>query len=216
MSDQQDDGQSMMLEVLERLDVRARGHFELKSGVHAEDYFDKDQIGSSTRDLREIAGRAVVEMSKAGIRVGVVLSPAAGAVAFGTMLADELGGWYGVYPLFIYVEKDGGDFRIRPNMRRHITGKLVAIAEDVFTSGGSVKKVMAEVEKAGGRVVCVVGMIDRGGVTAESLGVDHFFVAYDATGEKPRTWEPAQCLVDGPCSRGEPLSEILGQTAKRR
>ena len=40
-------------------------------------------------------------------------------------------------------------------------GQRVAVIDDVFTSGGSVLQAIAEVEKAGGKVVAVLCIVDR-------------------------------------------------------
>jgi len=52
-------------------------------------------------------------------------------------------------------------------------GERVLLAEDVTTTGGSVKEVKLAVDEAGGNVVAVTAVVDRSGGQAE-FGVPYF------------------------------------------
>lgn len=62
------------------------------------------------------------------------------------------------------------DFVIKRGQDKFVTGKQILVVEDILTTGGSVKKVVAAVRKIGGEVVGVAALCNRGGVTPEQLG----------------------------------------------
>ncbi len=67
-----------------------------------------------------------------------------------------------------------------------IRGKRVLVLEDILSSGGSVGAVCKLVSAVGGRAVGVSCIWNRGGVTAEALGVPHLHSLID---EKIPSWK---------------------------
>ena len=85
----------------------------------------------------------------------VVVSPALGGVIIGHETARRLG-----LPA-MFVERQDGAFVFRRGFSLE-PGQPVAVVEDVFTTGKSTKEACAAVEAAGGRVVAVGSIVDRG------------------------------------------------------
>jgi orotate phosphoribosyltransferase len=91
------------------------------------------------------------------------VAPAMGGVVFGYELARQLG----VESLF--VERVEGQFTLRRGFAL-VPGERVLIAEDVVTTGLSVREAIACVRAHGAEVVAAACLIDRSGGKAQ-LGV---------------------------------------------
>jgi orotate phosphoribosyltransferase len=129
------------------------GHFRLSSGLHSDQYLQcarllmwperAERAGWELAEkLREFAPRAVV-------------SPALGGVVIG----HETGRGLGLPAMF--VERKDGSFALRRGFSLE-PGEPVVVVEDVFTTGKSTREAAAAVESAGGRVVAVGSIVDRG------------------------------------------------------
>ncbi len=85
-----------------------------------------------------------------------MVSPAVGGIVFGQETARLLG------VRSIFAERVEGIMTLRRGFA--ITpGERVLLAEDVTTTGGSVKEVMQVVRNAGGEVIAVTAVVDRSG-----------------------------------------------------
>lgn len=72
----------------------------------------------------------------------------------------------------LWADKDGKEFVVdRLSFPESINGKRVLIVEDLLTTGSSVKGTIAAVEACGGEVIGLSAVCNRGGVTAEQIGV---------------------------------------------
>ncbi len=71
----------------------------------------------------------------------------------------------------VWADKVGGDFVFeRAGFTDKLKGKGVLVVEDLLATGGSVAKVCTQVEAAGGEVIAVSAICNRGGLTSETLG----------------------------------------------
>ncbi len=139
------------------------GHFELKSGRHADRYLEKFlvlQYPAAVSELcaaitawgRDANGRAIVD---------VVAGPTTG----GVILAFEVARQLGVRGIFAeeVIDADGSrrrgfrrGFRLQP-------GERVLLVDDILTTGGSLLAMLPAVEVSGAEVVSAVVLIDRSG-----------------------------------------------------
>src|SRR5687767_281093 len=142
------------------------GHFRLSSGLHSDRYLQCARL-LMWPDRAEKAGREL-GAKLAAVSPRAVVSPAIGGIVVGHEVARALG----VRALF--AERKGGSFVLRRGFALS-PGERVVVVEDVFTTGGSTREVCAAVESAGGAVVAVGSIVDRGlpagafGVPASSL-----------------------------------------------
>lgn len=164
------------------------GHFVYKSGRHGTMYVNKDRVYVFPAQFN-ILCRAIAD-SLDGVDVEVVAGPAIGAaiLAQGVALAITDFEDDGVQCLAVYAEKEvrfdptsdiggikeTGNFVFRRGYDQIVKGKKVLVVEDVLTTGGSCRKTIEAVREAGGTVVAVRALWNRGGVTAEMLGVEDF------------------------------------------
>lgn len=160
------------IEALESCGALQKGHFKLSSGRHSDTYI---QCSTLVKDpeLALAAGRAIAGAVEEP--VDVVLSPALGAVVIGFATAAALG------RESIFAERVDGKMVLRRGFEI-IPGSRVLLVEDVITTGGSIMELADLVDGAGGKVValaCIVqrGEFDPGGrpvVSLAKVSVDSF------------------------------------------
>ncbi len=162
------------------------GHFLLSSGRHSDRYIQCARLLQHPAHA-EWACRALADRIAA--RVDVVLGPALG----GVIVAHELARALGVRAVF--AEREAGEFRLRRGFT--ITpGERVLVAEDVVTTGLSVREAAHCAWAAGGEVVAVASLVDR------SAGTVAFDVPFHALlALTVETWTPDLCPA---CAAGVP------------
>lgn len=170
--------------LFERSGAVLRGHFRLTSGRHSDVYVQKARIlerPEVTRTLaREIASRYP--------RIDVVVAPAVGAIALGFAVAMEAGA------RSIFAEREEGRMRLRRGFRLE-PGERALVVEDVITTGGSAREVLALVEEAGAEPLGVAALIDRSSSLPE-------FPLWVVLRIDAPSWEPERCPL---CRRGVAL-----------
>jgi orotate phosphoribosyltransferase len=136
------------------------GHFVLSSGLHSPVFLQKNLVFMHA-DRTERLCKALAQLIRvqAG-EVDVVISPAVGGIIPGYETARHLG-----VPS-IYVERDGGEFKLRRGF--HVEpGARVAMVEDIVTTGLSSRECIEAIGKAGGEVVCAACIVNRSGGRAD-------------------------------------------------
>jgi len=129
------------------------GHFELSSGRHSATYVQCALVLQHPADAERL-GRALAERF-AGVKIDCVVSPALGGVILGHELARALG------VRAVFVERDAsGHLALRRGFDVQ-PGEAVLVAEDVWTTGGSIAETIQVVQQSGGRVVAAAALIDR-------------------------------------------------------
>ena len=158
------------------------GHFELRSGLHSDRFF---QCANALRypEAAETLCRALAAKMQAVLadgRVDAVIAPALGGLVVGHELARALG------VMSIFAEKV--DDRLVMRRFKIEPGARYVVAEDVVTRGGRVQETV-DIVKAGGGVVAAIGLlVDR------SAGSVQFDVPMVSLIEMaPTVWEPAVC-----------------------
>jgi orotate phosphoribosyltransferase len=144
-----------ILEALERSDAIRSGHFVLTSGRHSDGYVQCARVLEDPALTTALAQTAVARLP-VGLKVDLVAAPAVGGLIIGFAVAQALG------VKFIFSEREAGRMVFRRAFEVP-AGAKVLVVEDVVTTGGSVGEVVDLVRAAGGEVVGVVSLIDRGG-----------------------------------------------------
>ena len=134
------------------------GHFELRSKLHSNRYFQCANVLRYPRVAEKLCRevtRQAVKSGKLGKRIDGVISPAVGGILVGHEVARELN----VKCVFAEkVQGEGVDATGKPNtvlaMRRFSLkkGERYVVAEDVVTKGGRVQETIDLVKAAGGKV----------------------------------------------------------------
>ena len=133
------------------------GHFQLTSGRHSDTYVQCARVLEDPALTTRLAEAMASRVSGRG--VDVVAAPAVGGIIIGFAVARALG------VRFIFSERQHGAMTFRRGFTVE-PGERVLVVEDVVTTGGSVAEVVDLVRGAGGEVVAVTSIIDRGGEKA--------------------------------------------------
>lgn len=134
-----------------------KGHFELRSGLHSNQFFQCALLLQHPRVSAQLCEALVEKMQKElkGLQVDTVIAPAMGGITIGHEVARSLG------VRFIFVEKEDNILKLR---RFKISkGERFVVAEDVVTRGGRVQETINIVEANGGVVAAIGILVNRSG-----------------------------------------------------
>jgi len=165
------------------------GHFRLSSGLHSPRYL-QCALYLSSPARAEAAGRQLGARLK-GCSARLVTAPALGGVVIGHEVARSL------ETTFFFTERQDGVMSFRRGFEVE-PGWRVLVVEDVITTGGSTREVIAAVEAQGGVVVGVGAIVNRSG--KENPFAPLPFTALLEL-DVP-TYQPDQCPL---CAAGIPL-----------
>ncbi|RNC29476.1 MAG: Orotate phosphoribosyltransferase [Candidatus Dichloromethanomonas elyunquensis] len=139
-----------------------QGHFLLTSGKHSGQYMQCAQVLQYPRKAARLGRELALKFD--GVEVQTVIGPAMG----GIIVAHEVGRYLGVKAIF--TERQNGEMALRRGFQLS-PGEKVLVVEDVITTGGSVKEVIAIVKEAGAIPVGVGVLVDRSGGKADFGGL---------------------------------------------
>ncbi len=188
--------EKQVLKYFEETGALLSGHFELRSKLHSDRYFQCANVlrypRIAERLCREVTARAV-KSGRLGRRIDGVISPAVGGILVGHEVARALG----VKCVFAEKVQDGdrkdatGKPLTKLAMRRFALrrGERYVVAEDVVTKGGRVQETIDLVRAAGAKVAGVVVLVDRSAGKVK-FGRIPMFSLVQMT---PVTWEPSEC-----------------------
>ncbi|CAB4244580.1 Orotate phosphoribosyltransferase [Methylacidimicrobium sp. AP8] len=140
-----------LLEQLRATGALLEGHFVLRSGLHSRQFLQCALLLQHARLASEVCGSLADRVRD--LPFPTVISTALGGIPVGQELARQLDRRH------IYTEKEGDRlFLKRFTVAR---GEGLLIAEDVVTTGGAIREVMAAARSAGGRIVGIACLVDR-------------------------------------------------------
>ena len=188
--------EKQVLKYFEDTGALLSGHFELRSKLHSDRYFQCANVLRYPRIAeklcKEVTQRAV-KSGKLGKKIDGVISPAVGGILVGHEVARALD------TKCVFAEKvqdgDRKDATGKPltklAMRRFALkrGERYVVAEDVVTKGGRVQETIDLVKAAGAKVAGVVVLVDRSSGKVK-FGRIPMFSLVQMT---PVTWEPSEC-----------------------
>lgn len=146
--------QKEILAIFRKTGALLEGHFILTSGLHSQIYFQCAKVFQYPLYSEKICKETAVYFKNQ--QIDLVISPAVGGIIFGYELARQLG------VRSIFTERVEGKMNLRRGFEIK-PGEKVLVAEDVTTTGGSVKEVMEVVGRRGGEVLAVTAVVDRSG-----------------------------------------------------
>jgi len=197
-----------VLAILERVGAVLTGtHVVYTSGRHGETYVNKDALYPSTEDTSAVCKLLAQHFASAGVEV--VAGPTVGGVILAQWVAHHSEpGADGRLPAAIYAEEVNGQRVFRRGYDSFLPGKRVLVVEDILTTGGSARKVVETVRAAGGEVVGLGALCNRGGVTAQQVGAPEL---YALTALPLQSWEAADCPL---CRSGVAINTTVGKGGK--
>jgi orotate phosphoribosyltransferase len=174
--------QEEVLKLFEETGALLNGHFELRSGLHSNRFFQCALVLQYPRIAGALCEALVDKMKKElrQLEVDTVIAPAMGGITIGHDVARALG------VRFIFVEKENNELKLRRFKIKK--GERFVVAEDVVTRGGRVQETLDIVKENGGEVAAIGILVNRSGGKA----------AFDAPlvsllDIEPVTYDPADC-----------------------
>jgi orotate phosphoribosyltransferase len=195
----------MQEEVLRLVPART-GHFRLESGHHGDRWLDLERLCLRPEPVRQLGQQLAARLAKYAVEV--VCGPLVEGAFVALSVASELG-----VP-FTYADRLGDvknvalfatRYRIPAGLRAEVSGKRVAIVNDVIGAGSAVRGTLADLKTCGAKTV-VIGALLVLGHSASTLAADEK-VALEAVASLPNTiWTPSECPL---CYRGIPLTHAV-------
>jgi len=188
--------------------VITNDHFVYTSGKHGSVYINKDAVYPHIKEVSKI-GLMFAKKYKSKA-VDVVAAPALGGIILSQWTAYHLSKLKGKEVLSVYTEKTPDKDQVfTRGYDKLIKNKKVLVIEDLTTTGGSVKKVVRSVKKAGGKVIGVGVMVNRNPkeVNAKMMGTPFMALSVlkaDAVDEK-------NCEL---CKKNIPINTSIGHGKK--
>ncbi len=180
--------QEDVLKLFEETGALLNGHFELRSGLHSNRFFQCALVLQYPRIAGQLCEALVEKMKQElqGLEVDTVIAPAMGGITIGHDVARALG------VRFIFVEKENNELKLRRFKIKE--GERFVVAEDVVTRGGRVQETIDIVKENGGVVSAIGILVNRSGGKAE-------FEAplVSLLDIEPITYDPADCPL---CQQG--------------
>ncbi|MBT3340805.1 MAG: orotate phosphoribosyltransferase [Planctomycetes bacterium] len=144
------------LELLRASDALLEGHFLLSSGRHAGRYIQCARLLQYPERAAEACSMLAARIRETAA-FDVVVGPAMGAVTMGYELARAMG------TRGLFAERVQGGFALRRGFEIQ-PGERVLVAEDVVTTGKSVKEVLVMLTEMGVTDMAVASLVNRSGV----------------------------------------------------
>jgi len=180
-----------ILKVLEETGALLSGHFELRSGLHSNRFFQCANVLRYPRIAGQLCDELVKHMN-AALKLGSidgVISPALGGILVGHEVARALD------TKCVFAEKQDGKLVMRRFALK--PGERYVVAEDVITRGGRVQETIDIVKAAGADVAAVLVLVDR------SAGQAKFdYPTFSLLQMAPEVWEPTACPL---CAKKQPF-----------
>lgn len=180
--------------------VRTNGHYVGQSGVHYSEYIDKYRINMQPDKLALLAEEIAQQCKTVYPEIDAVVSPALGAVPLGNLVAYYLHK-VGFSPISLIVDKTGN---IIPYDKDIVNNKKVLVIEDTLNTGQSALKAIDSVKNAGGDVIGLFALCNRGNVTTEDIHIPQINALIDL--DLPR-WSPDNCPL---CNKQVPINTEVG------
>jgi orotate phosphoribosyltransferase len=183
------------------------GHFQLKSGRHADAYVEKFAVLSDPAATSELCAFLAARMRGAEDTPGPLVDLVAGPTTGGVILAFETARQLGLRSIFAEEVRDA-DGDTRREFRRGfviLPGERILLVDDILTTGGSLLAMIPAVEAMGGEIVECVVLVDRSGgrATLTSPATGRTYPLRALWQLDLPTYEPGEATCPR-CAAGEP------------
>ncbi len=201
--------ESLMKSLTDAEAIITNSHIVYTSGRHGSDYFNKDALYVNPKLMNALTYRMAKPFQ--GKSIDVVAGPTIGGVILSQWVAWHLSPRTKSFTAAVFAEEEVADNeKIRIFKRgydAYIPNKNVLIVEDVLNTGGSIKKVVEAVTALGGNIVGATVICNRGGVTAQEIGVERLFELVSVSME---SWPEESCPL---CEKNIPIETSVGKGA---
>lgn len=179
----------------------SNSHIVYTSWQHGSAYMNKDKIFPFTISTATLSEEVAHDFIQNG--ASVVIGPGTNGAKLAHGVAIELTKMDGREILATYADKtDNGGLVIRHGFHNLIKGEKVLIVDTNITKNGMTSKLVKVVRKAGGIIIGVSGICNRG-VTQEDLNVPKLRSLIDM-----EVWDENECPL---CKRNVPINTNVGR-----
>jgi orotate phosphoribosyltransferase len=194
-----------MHEDVVRLLRSRRGHFRLESGHHGDTWLDVEVLCLRPMFVKPLAAELAERLRRHGVQM--ICGPLIEGAFVALFVASVLD-----LP-FTYTEPSAGregrelypvDYRLPQVLRGEVSGRRVAIVNDVINAGSAVRGTHADLQACDARVVAIAALATLG--HAASDFARHVGVSLETIAALPnQIWSPVDCPL---CASGLPLEGV--------
>ncbi len=141
-----------IMDIFEQSGGVLTGHFRLTSGRHSGQYMQCAKLFVNPKHSELLCSALAKKLSH--LDIDMVVSPAVGGIIMGYVMAKHLG------CNNVFTERVDGEMQLRRGFSVTPDMKIVVV-EDVVTTGGSVKEVIALLTSMGANIIAVASIVDR-------------------------------------------------------
>ena len=185
-------------DILVKTNAIMDGHFLLTSGLHSPHYVEKFNVLQHPKYTEQLC-KAMAEKFK-DAHIETVVGPVTGGVILAHETAKALGA------RAIFTERVNGEMTFRRGFSLY-EGERVLIVEDIVTTGGSIKEVIAVVKSYDAIPVAVSMLVDRSGGKADFGDIPATALLH----MNVETYKPEECPL---CKNNIPITK-RGSTGKK-
>ncbi len=186
------------------------GHFVYTLGGHASTYFNKDALLSWPEKASFLCEVMAMECRQPA---DVVIGPAVAGTIFAFEVARHMSFLRSHEVRFGYAEKDAptGKMMLKRGYKELVHEKTVLVVEDVLTTGGTARGIIDAVRSAGGAIVGVAAVCNRGGVTKKDLNIEDAGTFFSLIDMNLDMWDAKECPL---CATNVPIDTRFGHGAE--
>jgi len=152
-----------VMEILNKTGAYKQGHFKLSSGLHSPAYLQCALVLQDPVIAARVSGALAEKVRE--LKPDIVVGPAMGGIIFAYEMARHLNS------RSIFTERDPfGEMKLRRGFKI-FPGSRVMIAEDVLTTGKSIKEVISLLKEKEITPVGIVCLVDRRDIAGDFNGI---------------------------------------------
>jgi orotate phosphoribosyltransferase len=176
-----------------------RGHFRFESGHHGDVWFDLETLCLNSREIRAFTGRLAAQLKK--YQVDVVCGPLVEGAFVALLVSLELGCQFAYAERFDDTTRQGlfpVQYRLPKSLHSAVSGKRVAIVNDVISAGSAVRGTFFDLREIGAKVVVIGALLALG--DAITVFANEHGAALELLERMPHNlWQPSECPL---CAAG--------------
>ncbi len=182
-----------------------RGHFQMESGYHSEQWFELDRLLAQRERLQPFVSQLAQRL--APYRVDAICGPMTGGAKLAELIAAELGVAYFFTERFEPPQATGFfpvRYTVPAEARERVRGKAIAIVDDAISAGSAIRGTHADLIACGARPVAM-GALFVFGEAADKFAAEHRLGLEAIARMSFGIWKPTECPM---CRAGVPLEKV--------
>ena len=182
-----------------------RGHFQMESGFHSEQWFELDRLLAQRERLQPFVSALAQRL--APHRVEAICGPMTGGAKLAELIAAELGVAYCFTERFEPPQATGFfpvRYTVPAEAREPLRGKAVAIVDDAISAGSAIRGTHADLIACGARPVAM-GALFVFGEAADKFATEHRLGLEAIARMSFGIWKPTECPL---CRAGLAVEKV--------